>query len=81
MLVRTAERPQSCPWVCLCPGSQAWQINPQKVSPQVIRSTCKLGYLRKALEAAGGGGREPAFGESLTAVALGAERDLSVDDR
>ena len=33
------------------------------------------------LEAAGAGGGERAFGESLAVVALGAEREFSVDDR
>jgi hypothetical protein len=41
----------------------------------------EIGEERAALKAAGGGGREGAFGESLPVVALGAERDFAVDDR
>ena len=41
----------------------------------------EVGEQRAALEAAGGGGGECAFGESLAGVALGAEGDFSVDDR
>jgi hypothetical protein len=40
----------------------------------------EIGEQRAALKAAGGGGRERAFGESLAVLALGAERDFSVDD-
>ena len=40
----------------------------------------EVGEQRAALLAAGGGGRERAFGESLAGVALGAERHFAVDD-
>ena len=41
----------------------------------------EVGEQRAALLAAGGGGRQGTFGESLTVVALGAERHFAVDDR
>src|SRR4051794_24123599 len=41
----------------------------------------EIGEQRAALQAAGGGGRERALGESLAVLALAAERDLAVDDR
>ncbi len=41
----------------------------------------EIGEQRAVLLAAGGGGRQRAFGESLAVVALGAEGDFAVDDR
>jgi hypothetical protein len=41
----------------------------------------EIGEQRAVLESAGCGGRESAFGEALTVVALGSEREFSVDDR
>ena len=40
-----------------------------------------VGDQRAALKVAGGGGRERTLGESLTVLALAAERDFPVDDR
>ena len=45
------------------------------------RSVAEIGEQRAVLESAGCGGRESAFGEALTVVALAAKREFSVDDR